>query len=89
MLAPTGMRVARVGDKVVCPWHGPNVIIEGSRNTIGGLGIARVGDKCACGCIIVEGSSKAICDGRPVAHIGSKLISGGMIVASTGSASLA
>lgn len=89
MLSPMGKRVARVGDKVICPWHGPNVIVEGSAHTVNGMGIARVGDKCACGCIIVEGSLKAECDGRPVAHIGSKLISGGMIVESSGSASLA
>lgn len=87
MLSPSGKTVARVGDKFTCPWHGPNVIVEGARSTIDGRPIARVGDKCACGCVIIEGETRALLDGRPMAHIGSKLISGGMIVESMGSAS--
>lgn len=89
MLAFMGKTVARVGDKVVCPWHGPNVIVEGARSTIDGRNIARVGDKCACGCAIVEGETRALLDGRPVAHLGSKLISGGMVVECMGSATFA
>ena len=81
--------IARVGDKHLCPYHGPNPIIDGSKSTIDGRGIAREGDKSACGCFIVEGSGKATIDGRRVAYLGSKTSSGGMIVDCKGSAVLA
>ena len=73
--------VARVGDKHICPLHGPNLVIEGGSGTAGGRPVARVGDKCACGGVIVEGDFGALCDGRPVAYLGSKTSCGGVILA--------
>lgn len=78
--------VARVGDKHLCPMHGPNVVVEGGSGTIGGRPIARVGDKCACGGIIIEGRTGATLDGRMVAHLGSKTSCGGIIADCAGSA---
>lgn len=72
--------VARVGDKHVCPIHGPNVIIQGGSGTVGGRPIARVGDKCACGGVIIDGRTGALLDGRPVAYLGSKTSCGGLII---------
>lgn len=80
------MIVARVGDKHLCPQHGPNVIIEGGSGTVDGLAVARVGDKCACGGVILEGKPGAIMDGKPVAYLGSKTSCGGIIAGCTGSA---
>ncbi len=80
------MIVARVGDKHLCPQHGPNVIIEGGSGLVDGLAVARVGDKCACGGVIIEGKPGALMDGRPVAYLGSKTSCGGVIAACTGSA---
>lgn len=78
--------IARVGDKHICPVHGPNAIIEGGSGVIDGRPVARVGDKCACGGVIVKGSSMATCDGRPVAYIGSVTSCGGMIAEGAGNA---
>lgn len=83
------MIVARVGDKHLCPRHGPNVIVEGGSGTVDGLAVARVGDKCACGGVIVEGKSGALLDGRPVAYLGSKTSCGGVIAECKGSATFA
>ncbi|MBK4215029.1 PAAR domain-containing protein [Paracoccus caeni] len=83
------MIVARVGDKHLCPQHGPNVIIEGGSATVQGRAVARVGDKCACGGVIVEGRPGALMDGRPVAYMGSKTSCGGVIVECSGSATFA
>ncbi|WP_166462020.1 PAAR domain-containing protein [Paracoccus alkanivorans] len=80
------MIVARVGDKHICPLHGPNAIIEGGSSLLDGLPVARVGDKCACGGIIIEGKPGALLDGRPVAYLGSKTSCGGVIAECSGSA---
>ena len=83
------MIVARVGDKHICPIHGPNVIIEGGSGLVDGLPVARVGDKCACGAVILEGKASALMDGRPVAYLGSKTSCGGVIAQCSGSAMFA
>ncbi|SCU98349.1 conserved hypothetical protein [Cupriavidus necator] len=46
--------VARKGDKVSCPLHGENVIIEGSEMfRDGGVPVALHGHQCACGCRLI------------------------------------
>lgn len=72
--------VARVGDKHVCPIHGPNVIVEGGSATADGRAIARVGDKTACGASIVLGSSQSNDKGKAIAYLGSTTSHGGTIV---------
>lgn len=71
---------ARLGDKHICPAHGPNVIVEGGVATINGRPVARVGDKTACGATITKGSSNSTDDGKPIAYLGSTTSHGGTIV---------
>lgn len=65
--------VARIGDKHICsnPKHPPNVIVSGGIAIVDGRPVARIGDKCACGAVIVQGSSQASDDGKPIAYLGS------------------
>lgn len=72
--------VARLGDKHVCPIHGPNVIVSGGTALVDGRPVARVGDKTACGAVITLGSSMATDDGKPIAYLGSITSHGGAIV---------
>ncbi len=72
--------VARVGDKHICPAHGPNVIISGGPAVADGRAIARVGDKTACGAVIVKGSSVSSVKGKAVAYLGSTTTHGGVIM---------
>ncbi|WP_226554194.1 PAAR domain-containing protein [Celeribacter naphthalenivorans] len=83
--------IARVGDTHVCPikGHGTNSIVSGGSALVDGRPIARIGDKCACGCVIVSGSSGSTCDGKPVAVIGAKTSGGGTIVAGSQTAKTA
>ena len=81
-------KVARVGDKHICPVHGVNRIAQGSRSTIDGRAIARLGDLCECGCAIITVSTTSTLDGRGVAHEGSMTTLGGVIVECSGSATL-
>lgn len=78
--------LARVGDKHICPQHGPNVVIEGGSSQLDGRAIARVGDKCACGGVIIEGGSGAVLDGRPIAYLGARTSCGGIIADCSASA---
>jgi uncharacterized Zn-binding protein involved in type VI secretion len=49
-----GRGVARKGDKVSCPQHGVNEIIEGSKNYFdNGVPVALDGHRCACGCRLI------------------------------------
>lgn len=73
--------VARVGDLHICPEHGTNAVVSGSRATIDGVAIARIGDRCGCGATIIDGSGSASSDGSNVARLGSKTSHGGVIVA--------
>ncbi|KVU82243.1 PAAR domain-containing protein [Burkholderia ubonensis] len=55
-----GRRAARVGDKVSCPIHGDNEIVEGSgRMTDGTTPISRDGDHTRCGAVLIASSSGA------------------------------
>jgi uncharacterized Zn-binding protein involved in type VI secretion len=55
-----GRRAARVGDKVSCPLHGENEIIEGSpRMKDGTTPLARDGDHTRCGAYLIGSSDGA------------------------------
>lgn len=52
-------RIARIGDILLCPIHGPQPIVQGSPNTLAeGPCIARQGDVAACGAALISGASK-------------------------------
>lgn len=56
--------VARITDIHVCPLHGANVIVTGSPTMQSdNLPVARITDSCACGAVIVTGSSTTTIDG--------------------------
>lgn len=58
----SGIGIARLGDKVVCPMpgHGVNIIIEGAPTyLIGGRMVALHGHKCACGCTLISSMATA------------------------------
>lgn len=53
-----GRRAARIGDRVSCPEHGENDIIEGSSSMKDrGIPLARDGDRARCGCVLIASSS--------------------------------
>lgn len=56
-----GQKIARIGDILDCPLHGPNPIVEGSPNVLcEGSPVARQGDHTACGAALISGASKTI-----------------------------
>lgn len=58
-----GRPIAHVQDIYGCPVHGPNPIITGAPNVLGGTrDIAYVGSKTACGAIITQGSPDVFID---------------------------
>lgn len=60
-----GAFIARVGDILDCPIHGPNPIVEGSPNTrCEGAMVARQGDHTACGAALISGASRTFVNGR-------------------------
>lgn len=74
-------QVARLGDKHVCPVHGPNTITTASSGSVtNGRPIATVGDMTACGATIVTGASNYTFHGKPAATVTSKTSHGGTIV---------
>ena len=57
-----GALIARKGDTLDCPLHGPNPIVEGSAKwKCEGADIARHGDATACGASLISGASKWAC----------------------------
>jgi len=53
--------IARVGDKTVCPKHGPNPIVSGDSTLIvDGKPAARHGDKTACGASLIASQQATI-----------------------------
>lgn len=73
--------IARLGDRHICPIHGPNVIAEVStKSHCDARPIATIGDKTACGATILTGTNAMTVDGRLVATIGSETSHGGKIV---------
>lgn len=58
-----GKLIARVGDILDCPIHGPNAIIEGSDKYLcEGPKVAREGDHTACGAALISGATKTLID---------------------------
>ncbi|WP_133822329.1 PAAR domain-containing protein [Rahnella sp. BIGb0236] len=56
-----GMPVARKSDKVTCPEHGVNFIIEGDDNHCdNGLAISLEGNRCACGATLISAGSRIL-----------------------------
>ena len=50
-----GIGIARVGDQILCPAHGPNVIVEGAPTyLVGGRMVALHGHLGACGCTLIS-----------------------------------
>jgi uncharacterized Zn-binding protein involved in type VI secretion len=55
-----GIGIARMGDQLVCPMHGVNVIVEGAANyLIGGRMVALHGHLGACGCTLIASVTTA------------------------------
>jgi len=55
-----GRRAARVGDKVSCPIHGDNEIVEGSgRTRDGATPLSRDADHTQCGAVLIAASDGA------------------------------
>jgi uncharacterized Zn-binding protein involved in type VI secretion len=55
-----GIGIARMGDELVCPMHGVNIIVEGAPNyLIGGRMVALHGHRGACGCTLIAGLATA------------------------------
>jgi uncharacterized Zn-binding protein involved in type VI secretion len=54
--------VARIGDMVDCPIHGPNKIIGpgNAKVFVNGKNISHVGDMTECGSTIISGSTNSI-----------------------------
>lgn len=53
-----GKPVACIGDKIACPLHGINVIIEGEPTMlVNGKAVALHGHKCACGCQLIASTT--------------------------------
>ncbi|AOK07961.1 hypothetical protein WI41_25065 [Burkholderia latens] len=53
-----GRRAARIGDRVSCPIHGDNEIIEGSgRMKDGTTPLSRDGDHTPCGAVLLASSA--------------------------------
>jgi uncharacterized Zn-binding protein involved in type VI secretion len=50
--------VARIGDILDCPLHGPNPIVEGSaKQVVEDSPVAREGDHAACGAALIHGQA--------------------------------
>ncbi|MGF6853902.1 PAAR domain-containing protein [Paraburkholderia sp. CI3] len=55
-----GRRAARIGDRVSCPIHGDNEIVEGSdRMKDGTTPLSRDGDHTQCGAVLIASSGGA------------------------------
>ena len=58
-----GKLVARVGDILSCPLHGPNPITTGSPNySTEGKKTARTTSLTGCGASIIGGATKTVCE---------------------------
>ncbi|WP_453971825.1 PAAR domain-containing protein [Amorphus sp. MBR-141] len=54
-----GEPIARVGDILECPLHGPQPIVEGVFQVgVRGATIARLGDRAACGAALISGGGE-------------------------------
>ena len=58
-----GQLVARVGDILLCPIHGPSPIVTGCPTwDVEGKAVARTTSLCACGAEIIGGSKMLTCE---------------------------
>lgn len=56
-----GVGIARVGDRTICPKHGPVPIVSGDQTfIIDGKSAARHGDKTACGAKLIAGQQTTV-----------------------------
>lgn len=56
-----GRPMARVGDRTICPTHGPGTIITGDATLIvDGNAAARQGDRASCGCSLIAGRQNLV-----------------------------
>lgn len=81
--------IARLGDTHDCPLHGKNAIVSGGAGMVDGRPVARLGDACACGGVIIEGSSQSTDGGQPIAYQGCKTSCGGVITSGSPSGKVA
>ncbi|MCA1857835.1 PAAR domain-containing protein [Massilia oculi] len=57
-----GVAVARVGDRISCPVHGPGSIVEGeARHTVDGVPVAYEGHKTSCGAMLLPSDPHLTC----------------------------
>ena len=76
-------KVIRLGDPTS---HGGSVTSAASHFTVMGIKVARLGDQCTCpipghdNCVIVEGDTTWLIDGRPVALEGHKTSCGATLI---------
>lgn len=57
-----GIAVACVGDKTMCPKHGPGTIVQGeARHTISGVAVAYEGHKTSCGATLLPADPHMTC----------------------------
>lgn len=55
-----GVGVARKGDLIACPLHGPGFIIEGNTRYLdNGVPVAFHGNKCSCSCSLISSFQSA------------------------------
>jgi uncharacterized Zn-binding protein involved in type VI secretion len=63
MTLAEGIFIARVGDILDCPIHGPNPIAEGSPDSLAeGAKIARHGDHAQCGAALIASAQITVID---------------------------
>ncbi|WP_321838962.1 PAAR domain-containing protein [Paraburkholderia bannensis] len=80
--------IVRVGDATS---HGGRVETGSAAGEVMGRAVARLGDRCICpiqghqNCVIVEGDSAFIVDGRPAAFDGHKTSCGATLISSLSS----
>lgn len=56
-----GVGIARMGDKTVCPMHGPVPIVSGDMTLIvDGKPVARHGDLTGCGATLIAGQQATV-----------------------------
>ncbi|WP_312226632.1 PAAR domain-containing protein [Pseudescherichia sp.] len=56
-----GKGVARKGDSVSCPQHGPTTISEGNPDYLdNGIPVAFQDHKCGCGCLLISSLPDAV-----------------------------
>lgn len=57
------IEIARVGDTLDCPIHGPNPIVTGSSHFVSqGALVARTGSLTQCGASIIGSAPRYVCD---------------------------